>query len=102
MAYNYNPLIPLNLQKQEPAATPGDIDRLQGEIDTLTSTVGNKVTKFFTSIEELEIDETGEFQGETNETFTYGYFYKRGSGVNEFQYVADSEVTIVKRYSTSQ
>ena len=101
MAYNYNPLIPLNLQKQEPAATPGDIDRLQGEIDTLTSTVGNKVTKFFTSIEELEIDETGEFQGETNETFTYGYFYKRGSGVNEFQYVADSEVTIVKRYSTS-
>lgn len=101
MAYKYNPLIPLNLQKQDPAATPGDIDRLQGEIDTLTADMRNKVPKFFTSIEDLEIGEIGEYQGETNETFTRGYFYQRGEGVNEFRYVEDAEVTIVKRFSTS-
>jgi hypothetical protein len=53
MAYKYNPLIPFNLQKQDPAATPGDIDRLQGEIDTLTADMRTKVPKIFTSIEEL-------------------------------------------------
>lgn len=81
MAYKYNPLIPLNLQKQDPAATPGDIDRLQGEIDTLTADVRNKVPKIFTTIEELEIGEIGQYQGDTNETFTNGYFYKRNNAL---------------------
>ena len=77
MAYEYNPLIPLNLQKKQDAATPGDIDRLQGEIDALTADVRDKVPKFFTSIEELEIDEIGEYQGMTGGDFVPGYFYKR-------------------------
>ena len=96
MAYEYNPLIPLNLQKKQNAATPGDIERLQGEIDTLTTNVRNKVPKFFTSIEELEINEIGEYQGETNETFTNGYFYKRGSGTTEID--VKSETTLTPTY----
>jgi hypothetical protein len=41
-----------------------------------------KVPKIFTSIEELEIGEIGEYQGETNETFTRGYFYQRNEPVS--------------------
>lgn len=81
MAYKYNPLIPLNLQKQDPAATPGDIDRLQEEIDTLTADMRNKVPKISKTIEEIEIGEIGEYQGVTNETFTEGYFYKRNNAL---------------------
>ena len=77
MAYLYNQLLKNNLQKKQNAATPEDVEQLQSEIDALTVDVANKVPKFFTSIDELEINEIGEYQGETNETFTNGYFYKR-------------------------
>lgn len=77
MAYEYNPLLKDCLQKKQNAATPEDVEQLQSEIDALTADVANKVTKFFASIDELEINEIGEYQGETNETFTNGYFYKR-------------------------
>ena len=80
MAYKYNPLIPLNLQKQDPAATPGDIDRLQGEIDTLTTNVGNKVPKIRTSITDIDVGEIGQKQYGSSSDMTEGFFYKRGEG----------------------
>lgn len=105
--YEYNPLLPLNLQKRS-AVSPSDIQHLEQEIASINEDITdingdlkNKVPKFFTSIEELKIGEIGEYQGETNETVTRGYFYQRGEGVNEFRYVEDAEVTIVKRFSTS-
>ena len=100
MAYEVNPLYKEGLQKKS-AVQPGDIDHLQDEIDTLTEDIRKKVPKIFTSIEELEIGEIGEYQGETNETFTNGYFYKRGAGVNEFRYEIDGNVTLLRRFKTT-
>ena len=81
--YEYNPLLKLDLQKKS-AVSPEDIQHIEGEIATINETITdingdlkNKVPKFFTSIEEIEIGEIGEYQGETNETLTNGYFYKR-------------------------
>lgn len=105
--YEYNPLTKLDLQKKS-AVSPSDIQHLEQEIASINEDITdingdlkNKVPKFFVSIEELEIGEIGQYQGETNETFTRGYFYQRGEGVNEFRYVEEAEVTIVKRFSTS-
>ena len=105
--YEYNPLTKLDLQKKS-AVSPSDIQHLEQEIASINEDITdingdlkNKVPKFFTSIEELEIGEIGQYQGETTEEFTHGYFYQRGEGVNEFRYVEEAEVTIVKRYSTS-
>ena len=105
--YEYNPLLKLDLQKKS-AVSPSDIEHIEQEIASINEDITdingdlkNKVPKFFTSIEELEIGEIGQYQGETTEEFTHGYFYQRGEGVNEFRYVEEAEVTIVKRFSTS-
>lgn len=67
MAYKYNPLLKYNLQK---------VIQQGGGEDTQ-----KKVSKFFASIDELEVGEIGEYQGETSETFTRGYFYERKDAV---------------------
>lgn len=67
MAYKYNPLLKYNLQK---------IIQQGGGEDTQ-----KKVSKFFASIDELEVGEIGEYQGETNENFTRGFFYERKNAV---------------------
>ena len=54
---------------------------------------GDKVTKFYNSIEELEIGEIGEYQGETNATFTHGYFYERGTGTTEIKVISENTVS---------
>ena len=83
--YKYNPLLKLNLQ-EDAEVSPSDIQHLQEEIDAanenITSIEGdlkNKVPKFFVSIEELELEETGQYQGEAGGDFVPGYFYKRQS-----------------------
>lgn len=83
--YKYNPLLKLNLQ-EDAEVSPSDIQHLQEEIDAanenITSIEGdlkNKVPKFFVSIEELEVGEIGQYQGETGGDFVPGYFYKRQS-----------------------
>ena len=84
--YEYNPLLKLDLQKKS-AVSPSDIQHLEHEIASINEDITdingdlkNKVPKFFTSIEELEIGEIGQYQGETNDTFVHGYFYERGTG----------------------
>ena len=84
--YEYNPLTKLDLQKKS-AVSPSDIQHLEQEIASINEDITdingdlkNKVPKFFTSIEELEIGEIGQYQGETTEEFTHGYFYQRGTG----------------------
>jgi hypothetical protein len=67
MAYKYNPLLKYNLQK---------VIQQGGGEDTQ-----KKVSKFFASIDELEVGEIGEYQGETSETFTRGFFYERKDAV---------------------
>ena len=61
--YEYNPLTKLDLQKKT-AVSPSDIQHLEQEIASINeditdinSDLKNKVPKFFTSIEELEIGE---------------------------------------------
>ena len=93
----YNPLLKLGLQElqdiPEPPApitvddklSPTSTNPVQNKVITAKLTemeqdTRKKVSKFFASIEELEIGEIGEYQGETNETFTRGFFYERGSG----------------------
>lgn len=85
--YEYNPILKLDLQKKS-AVSPSDIEHLEQEIASINEDITdingdlkNKVPKFFTSIEELEIGEIGEYQGETNETFTRGYFYQRNNSL---------------------
>ena len=101
--YEYNPLLPLNLQKRS-AVSPSDIEHLEQEIASINEDITdingdlkNKVPKVFTSIEELEISEIGEYQGETNETFIRGDFYERGSGEKEIKYTEVSQVTLLKQ-----
>ena len=84
--YKYNPLLKLGLQ-EDAAVSPSDIQHLQEEIEAanenITSIEGdlkNKVPKFFVSIEELEIGEIGQYQGDTTADFVNGYFYKRQDG----------------------
>lgn len=84
--YKYNPLLKLNLQ-EDAEVSPSDIQHLQEEIDAanenITSIEGdlkNKVPKFFVSIEELEVGEIGQYQGEPGGDFVPGYFYKRQDG----------------------
>lgn len=95
--YIYNPLLKEGFQKKQDIPEPPAPITVDGELSpTSTNPVQNKVittklskmeadtrkkvSKFFTSIEELETNEIGEYQGETNETFTRGFFYERGSG----------------------
>lgn len=100
--YKYNPLLKEGFQKLQDIPEPPEPVTVDDELSsTSTNPVQNKVitaklsemeadtrkkvSKFFTSIEELEIGEIGQYQGETNETFTNGYFYKRGDdgvGIN--------------------
>ncbi|MBO5987881.1 MAG: hypothetical protein J6Q03_00170 [Paludibacteraceae bacterium] len=103
--YEYNPLLKLNLQKKDDSATPGDIARLEGEIEALRGNVSDKVPKFFQSIEELEVGEIGQYQGETTADFVNGYFYKRQEPVaveyGETQYTYQSTGYIeIKRGGT--
>ena len=96
MAYNYNPLLRLDLQKKQDIPEPPEPTYDDALSDTSENAVQNKVitakitqmesdtlkkvSKFFTSIEELEVGEIGQYQGETTEEFTHGYFYERGTG----------------------
>ena len=84
--YEYNPLLKLDLQKKS-AVSPSDIQHLEQEIASINEDITdingdlkNKVPKFFTSIEELAIGEIGQYQGETTEEFTHGFFYERQNG----------------------
>ena len=91
MPYEVNLLYKEGLQKKTVIPDPPTIDDelsttstnavqnrvITTEINKMKQDTTKKVSKFFTSIEELEIGEIGEYQGETNETFTNGYFYKR-------------------------
>lgn len=95
MSYRYNPLLQQNLQKlqdiPEPPApvvvdnelSPISENAVQNKIITakvedIEQNTGKKVSKFFASVDELEWGEIGQYQGETNGTYTHGYFYERG------------------------
>lgn len=94
--YEYNPLLKLDLQKRA-AVSPQDIQRIEGEIEAINGDLRNKVPKFFTSIEEIEVGEIGQYQGDSNSTFKNGDFYKRGSG-NYLPIFSDpDEVSIIRR-----
>lgn len=116
MPYKYNPLLKLDLQKQQDVPEPPQItidDELSDtsehavqnkvittELKKITDTQKKKVPKFFSSIEELEEGEIGEFQGETTEEFVNGYFYKRGEdqqGITRTQ--TDQSLTLLKYVS---
>lgn len=77
MAYKYNPLLKYNLQK---------VIQQGGGEDTQ-----KKVSKFFASINELQVGEIGEYQGETSETFTRGFFYERKDAVRITQLERSSD-----------
>jgi hypothetical protein len=94
MSYKYNPLLPQNLQKlqdiPEPPApvydselSPTSENAVQNKVVTsaIEDTNTKKVSKFFTSINEIEVGEIGEYQGETNQNFTRGFFYERKDAV---------------------
>ena len=98
--YEYNPLLKLDLQKRS-AVSPADIEHIEEEITTINGDLKNKVPKFFTSIEELKIGEIGQYQGETNETFTRGYFYERGEGAFVPVYTPSQTVSFVKKSPSS-
>jgi len=93
--YIYNPLLKEGFQKKQDIPTPPPPTTVDDELSpTSTNPVQNKVitakleeieqdtrkkvTKFFSSIEELEVGETGQYQGETNDEFTHDFFYERG------------------------
>ena len=97
--YEYNPLLKLDLQKKS-AVSPSDIEHLDQEIASINEDITdingdlkNKVPKFFTSIEELEIGEIGQYQGDTTDTFVHGYFYQRGTGTTEMVVVDDETLS---------
>lgn len=92
--YIYNPLLKEGFQKKqdipEPPApitvddklSPTSTNPVQNKVITAKLTeieqdTSKKVSKFFTSIEELQFDEIGEFQGKPGGDFVPGYFYKR-------------------------
>ena len=64
--YEYNPLLPLNLQKRS-AVSPGDLK--------------NKVPKIKVSISEINVGEIGQKQEGSTADMTEGFFYKRGEGL---------------------
>lgn len=64
--YEYNPLLPLNLQKRS-AVSPGDLK--------------NKVPKIKMSISEIDVGEIGQKQDGSTADMTEGFFYKRGEGI---------------------
>ncbi len=90
--YEYNPLLKLDLQKRS-AVSPADIEHIEEEITTINGDLKNKVPKFFTSIEELQIGEIGQYQGDTTDTFVHGYFYQRGTGTTEMVVVDDETLS---------
>ena len=97
--YEYNPLTKLDLQKKS-AVSPSDIQHLEQEIASINEDITdingdlkNKVPKFFTSIEELEVGEIGQYQGDTTATFVHGYFYQRGTGTTEMVVVDDETLS---------
>lgn len=94
MSYRYNPLLQQNLQKlqdiPEPPApvydselSPTSENAVQNKVVTsaIEDTNTKKVSKFFTSINEIEIGEIGEYQGETNQNYTRGFFYEHRDSV---------------------
>ena len=94
MSYKYNPLLQQNLQKlqdiPEPPApvydselSPTSENAVQNKVVTsaIEDTNTKKVSKFFASINEIEVGEIGEYQGQTNENFTRGFFYERKDAV---------------------
>lgn len=94
MSYRYNPLLQQNLQKlqdiPEPPAPVYDSElsttsenAVQNKVVTsaIEDTNTKKVSKFFTSINEIEIGEIGEYQGETNQNYTRGFFYEHRDSV---------------------
>lgn len=120
--YIYNPLLKEGFQKKQDIPTPPLPITVDDELSpTSTNPVQNKVitaklsemevdtrkkvTKFFNSIEELEVEEIGEFQGEPGGDFVPGYFYKRQKPVaveyGETQYTYQSAGYIeIKRGGT--
>ena len=91
----YNPLLKLGLQEMQDIPEPPEPITVDDKLSpTSTNPVQNKVitakltemeqdtrkkvSKFFASIEELAIGETGQYQGETNDEFTHDFFYERG------------------------
>lgn len=102
----YNPLLKLGLQElqdipepPEPITvddklSPTSTNPVQNKVITAKLTemeqdTSKKVSKFFTSIEELQFDEIGEFQGEPGGDFVPGYFYKRNNPSN-IEYLSDT------------
>lgn len=102
----YNPLLRDNLQElqdipkpPEPITvddklSPTSTNPVQNKVITAKLTemeqdTSKKVSKFFTSIEELQFDEIGEFQGEPGGDFVPGYFYKRNEPSN-IEYLSDT------------
>lgn len=95
MSYKYNPLLQQNLQKlqdiPEPPA-PVVVDNelspisenpvqnkiITAKVEDIEQNTSKKVSKFFASVDELECGEIGQYHGETNGTYTHGYFYERG------------------------
>lgn len=94
MSYKYNPLLQQNLQKlqeiPEPPApvydselSPTSENAVQNKVVTsaIEDTNHKKVSKFFASINEIEVGEIAEYQGKTNQNFTRGFFYERKDAV---------------------
>lgn len=65
----------------DPSTINSNIENIRTKLTEVERDTTKKVSKFFTSITELQIGEIGEYQGETNETFVRGYFYERGTGL---------------------
>lgn len=109
--YIYNPLSKLDLQKVGDGSTPPTPITVDDELSPAsTNPVQNKVitdkltemqqdtrkkvSKFYTSITELEVSEIGEYQGASNNNFTEGYFYKRNEPVEIQSTGVQSSVTL--------
>ena len=66
MAYEYNPLLKLDLQKKS-EVSPADLKQ--------------KVPKIISSIAEIKVGEIGQKQDGSDADMTEGFFYKRGEGL---------------------
>lgn len=99
--YEYNPLTKLDLQKKS-GVTPADIQHIEEEISSINEDLKNKVPKFFLSIEEIEVGEIGQYQGDSNSTFKNGDFYKRGQGGYKANYTQIDNLTLLKREPYSE
>lgn len=98
MSYRYNPLLQQNLQKLQdipeppvPVVVDNELSPISenpvqnkiitAKVEDIEQNTGKKVSKFFASVDELEWGEIAQYQGETNQNFTRGFFYEHRDSV---------------------